>query len=151
MSVKRRTFIFGALALLVWALLASLVGAYYYSSYNDLLQKTQSTIIHVNLGLNYGNGTVQWFNQTEAKGGDALLGITMNVAKVNYTAYSTGAFVTSINNVKNTLTTSWMWWTWSKRFWSLGNVGSDTYPLGDNETVYWYYENVMTWPPNAPP
>jgi hypothetical protein len=114
------------LALLVWALVASLVGAYYYYSYNDLFQKTRKPIIHINLGLNYGNGTIQWFNQTEARSGDTLLDITMTVAEVNHTAYSTGAYVTSINKVEETTSKSWTWWTWTKQFgFSAGQVASD--------------------------
>ena len=67
MSVKTRTIIFAALALFVWAFCATLVAGYYYYSYNDLYVKTRSPAIHVNLGLNYSNGTVQWFNETEAR------------------------------------------------------------------------------------
>jgi hypothetical protein len=150
MSVKRRTFIFVVLALVLWALVASLISGYYYYSYNDLFQKTRKPIIHINLGLNYGNGTIQWFNQTEARSGDTLLDITMTVAKVNYTAYSTGAYVTSINKVEETTSKSWIWWTWTKQFgFSAGPVASDKYLPGDNETAYWYFE-AATYPPTPP-
>jgi hypothetical protein len=149
--MKRRTFIFVALGLLVWALIASLIGAYYYSSYNDLLQKTRKATIHVNLGINYGNDTVHWFNNTEARSGDTMLDLTMQVAEVNYTSYPTGAFVTAIDNVDQPATKSWIWWTWTAQFgWSLSSVGSDKYVLGDGETVYWYFVDTSTWPPSPP-
>lgn len=148
--MQRRTFIFVSLGLLVWALVASLVGAYYYSSYSDLLQKT-GTPIHVNLGINYGNGTVHWFNNTEARSGDTMLDVTKQVTEVNYTSYPTGAFVTAIDNVEQTAAKSWIWWTWTEQFgWSLSSVGSDKYVLGDNETAYWYLVDTSTWPPSPP-
>ena len=150
MSVKRRTFIFVVLALVLWALVASLISGYYYYSYNDLFQKTRKPIIHINLGLNYGNGTIQWFNQTEARSGDTLLDITMTVAEVNYTAYSTGAYVNAVNNVENTASEAWTWWTWTSQFgWNAGPVASDKYIIGDNETAYWYF-GPSTYPPTPP-
>jgi len=151
-SVKRRTFTFVVLALLVWALVASLTSAYYFYLYSNLFQKTRKPIIHLNLGFNYGNGTVQWFNQTEARGGDTLLDITMQVAKVNHTIFSYGAFVNSINNVNNTASKAWIWWTWTQQFgWSQGPIASDRYALGDDETAYWYYQDVSAWPYSTPP
>jgi hypothetical protein len=151
MSVKRRTFIFVVLTLLLWALVASLISAYYYYSYNDLFQKTRKQIIHINLGFDYGNGTIQWFNQTEARSGDTMLDVTMHLADVNYSSSVSGAFVNSINNVENTLIRSWIWWTWSELGgWDLKLFASDKYILGDNETAYWYYEDVTMWPPQAP-
>lgn len=139
------------MGLLVWASLASLTGAYYFTSYNDLLQKSRKAPIQVNLGINYGNGTIHWFNNTEAKSGDTMLDVTEQVADVNYTSYPTGAFVTALDNVEQTTTKSWIWWTWTAQFgWSLSSVGSDKYVLGDNETAYWYFVDTSTWPPPSP-
>jgi hypothetical protein len=148
MPVKRRTLLFVVLALLVWALVASLIGAYYYMSYSDLFQKTRKPVIHVNLGFNYANGTVQWFNQTEARGGDALIDVTMKLAEVNCTETN---YVTSINNVNNAGLKGWTWWTWIDQVgWDLKLFGSDKYVLGDNETITWYYADGSTWPPSPP-
>lgn len=148
--MNRRTFTFVALGLLVWALVASLLGAYYYSAYSDLRQKA-GTPIHVNLGINYGNGTIQWFNQTEARVGDSLLAVTLQVAKVYYETSAYGAFVKAINGVNQPTTKSWIWWTWNtqKLDWESGTKGSDAYTPGDNETLYWYFEEVL--PPNYVP
>lgn len=152
--MKRRTFVFAALGLLVWAIMASLVSAYYYYSYNDLYQKTRVATIHANLGINYGNGTINWLNNTEARSGDTLLDVTLQVAEANYTTSTSGAFVTAIDNVNQPATKSWIWWSWTQQFgWYQGLVASDKYVLGDNETVYWYFEEVSapTWVPSPPP
>jgi hypothetical protein len=120
--------------------------------YTDLYEKTRRPVIYSNLGLNYGNGTVTWFNQTEARGGDTLLDITEQLATVNYTTSSSGAFTNSINNIDNTQTTFWIWWAWSDQFgWSQGPVASDKYVLGDNETILWYYQDITAWPYSSPP
>jgi len=151
MSVNKRTFIFVALALLIWALMASLIGTYYYLTYTDLFQKTRKSNIEVNLGINYGNGTVHWFNNTEARSGDTMLDVTKQVAEVNYTSYPTGAFITAIDNVDQPATKAWIWFTWTTQFgWSLPSVASDRYVLGDNETTYWYFVDMSTWPPSPP-
>jgi hypothetical protein len=152
--MTRRTFIFVALGLLAWALVASLASAYYYYSYNDLYQKTREATIHMNLGINYGNGTIQWYNQTEARSGDTLLEATLEVAEVYYETSAYGAFVKAINGVNQPATKSWIWWKWTQQDgWESGQVGSDAYILGDNEILYWYFEEVSppTYVPSPPP
>jgi len=150
-AVNKRTFTFTILGLLVWALISSLVAAYYYNAYNDLFQKAHKSIIYINLGINYGNSTVQWFNYTEARGGDTLLDATITIAEVNYTTSSFGALINSINNVNNTSPNAWIWWMHSQFGWSEGPVACDKYVLGDNETLYWYYEDTSKWPYPTPP
>lgn len=141
MSIGKRTFFFVTLALLVWSVLASLIAGYYYYQYNDLFSKTHKPIIHVNLGINYGNGTTKWFNETKARAGDTFLDVTMLVATVNYTSTpGVGAWINSINNVANTLTKYWYWWLWTAFGWAEGQAAADRYIVGDNETYYWYYE-----------
>jgi len=150
----RRTFTFFALALIVWALVASSIAGYYYYQYNILFGKTRK-IIDIDIGVNYGNGTVKWFNDTKAKTIDTLFEVTIRVATVNYTGYmGTGVFVTAINGVANPHLSSkhyWIWWTRTTEGWTTGPVGCDQYFVNNNETYYWYYEDTSTWPPLSPP
>jgi len=149
---NHRMFLFVALGLLVWGLLASLTAGYYYYSYNDLVNKVQKPNVRINLGINYGNGTpTKWFNQTGVKTGSTLLNATMLVAKVEYTIWpGSGAFVNSINNVTNSGSYYWLWWMHTSFGWSQGQVASDRYIVGENETYYWYYEDTSIWPPPSP-
>lgn len=151
--MKKRTYVFTTLALLVWGFLASMTAGYYYYLYNDLFSKTQKPIVHVNIGVNYGNDTpTKWFNETSVMAGDNLLNVTMLVAKVKYTVWpGSGIFVDSINNVNNSGSLYWMWWMHTTYGWSQGQVGCDRYIVGDKETYYWYYEDTSTWPPPPPP
>lgn len=151
-SVKRRTFVFVVLALLVWALVASLIGATYYYAYTDLYQKTRKPIIYVSLGFNYGNGTVKWFNQTSARAGDTLLDVTGLKFSLNYTIWpSSGAFLDSLDNVKNSPPYYWMWWMWTSFGWVQGQAAMDRFIVGDGETYYWYYEDTSLFPMPTPP
>jgi hypothetical protein len=104
------------------------------------------------LGINYGNGTVQWFNETEVRSGDTFLDVTKQVAIANYTDYGYGSLVNSINDVNSTSSEAWIWWIWNQQFgWSQGPVASDKYVLGNNETAYWYYQDISAWPYSSPP
>jgi len=153
MSMQRRTLLFAVLGLLTWGLLASLAAVYYYYSYNDLLTKIQKPIVLINIGIDYGNGVpAKWFNQTRITAGSTLLNATMLVADVEYTVWpGSGAFVDSIDNVTNSGSYYWLWWMHTTYGWSQGQVASDRYIVGDNETYYWYYEDTSTFPAPSPP
>ena len=149
MPVRKRTFVFVVLALLVWSVVTTSFAGYYYSAYSDLRGKTHRSIIHVNIGINYGNGTIEWFNETEARAGDTLSDVTMLIA--NYTADPSGAFVNSINGVSYSDSYYWIWWKWTTWGWSEGKVGADRYVVGDGEILYWYYEDIWISPLPKPP
>ena len=119
----------------------------------DLFERTKGKSIHVNLALNYGNGTVRWYNETKATMGMTLLNVTSQVANVNFTIWSgMGAFVNSIDHVENSYPYYWMWWSWSSYSgWVEGPVACDKYVVADGETLYWYYENTTISPLPPPP
>jgi len=152
LSVKKRTYVLTALALLVWGILASLLAGYYYYSYDDVLRKTQKPIVTVNIGVNYGNGTVKYHNGTTVMSGGTLLNVTMLVAEVKYTLWpGVGAFVDSIDDLANSGSYYWMWWMHTAFGWSQGQAACDRYIIGDNETYYWYYEDTSVQPLPSPP
>lgn len=138
--------------MLVWALLASLMAGYYYYSYNDVLSKTRKPILSVNVGVNYGNGTVKWYNGTNVLAGETLLNATSYVANVKYTVWAgSGAFVDSIDNLTNTGSYYWLWWMHTSFGWAQGQVACDRYIVGDDEIYYWYYEDTSAYPSPSPP
>lgn len=150
--MKRRISVIWLLGVLVWALLASLLAGYFYYSYNDALSKTRRPVLNTNVGLNYGNGTVKWFNGTNVLAGETLLNATSHVAKVKYTIWAgSGAFVDSIDNITNSGSYYWLWWMYTTYGWTQGQVASDRYLVGDSETYYWYYEDTSAYPSPSPP
>lgn len=137
-----------------WAISTSLTTGYYYFLYDDLLVKTRGITIYVNLGINYGNESVTaWFNGTEVKMGDTLLDVTSLLATVNGTEYpGMGTLVDSINGVENSYPHYWMWWMWtSYGGWVEGPIACDRYIVGDDETLFWYYEDTSISPLPTPP
>ncbi|MGQ9726498.1 MAG: hypothetical protein ACUVQL_05150 [Candidatus Bathycorpusculaceae bacterium] len=141
-----------SLTILCWAIAATFSTGYFYYQYADLVSRTKGTSIHVNLGINYGNGTVKWFNNTEVKMGITLLNLTEIVAKVNYTLWpGMGTFVDSIDNVENSPPYYWMWWVWTSYGWMEGPIACDKYLVSDGEALYWYYEDTSVSPLPTPP
>jgi hypothetical protein len=138
-----------AMVVLCWALSASFMAMYYYYEYGDLSSKMKGVIITANLGIDYGNGTRRWFNETRITAGSTLLNLTELVTSVNYSEGSLGAYVNSIDGASNS-SKYWFWWTYSSSTWVLGPVGFDKYVVGDNETLFWYLEDSSTWPPSSP-
>jgi len=153
MAFLKNKWVLATLVILCWASVASLTAGYYYYQYNDVLAKTRGKMIHVNLGINYGDGPTVWFNGTEANTGTTLLDVTMLVATVNYTMYpGMGALVDSINDVVNSHPYYWMWWMWTTwGGWVEGPVACDRYVVGDDETLFWYYEDTSISPLPKPP
>jgi len=93
------------IVLLVWAVGASVTSAHFYVQ-NDTnsraLASYQSNTIMVNVGFNYGNGTVEWRNGTilanESTAFDALVA---TVPDLNYTTSTYGIYIEGINGVQN--------------------------------------------------
>ncbi|MEM0057785.1 MAG: hypothetical protein QXG58_03040 [Candidatus Bathyarchaeia archaeon] len=141
---KRSLTIFG-LGWLTSLILVGFVAGYYYMEHQNLLKKLkeyEGCIMHVNICINYGNGTMEWHNNTLVLFGCDLLTATKKVAVVNYTYWASqgASFVDAINNVWNSGRKYWMWYRWTDHGWEYGPVGADRYILSPNETIMWRYE-----------
>lgn len=125
---------------------AGLAGYNYiqYQNYKALVEQYEAVTMRVNLGINYGNGTIVWHNETIVPLGYDLLNATKLVADVNSTYWSAyqASFVNSINGVANNQTYYWMWLYWDENesLWKYGPTGADTYILKPNEVIMWRYE-----------
>ena len=109
-----------------------------------ILQQYESCIMLVNICIDYGNGTILWYNQTIVPLGCNLLQATRMVAQVNSTywpAYQ-ASFVDAINGVWNKGSYYWMWYRWDgkSKVWKYGDCGADLYTLSNGEVAKWRYE-----------
>ncbi len=151
MGVQRRTFMFVAMGLAVWALVATLATAYYYGLYVETrgtFEELKSLAIDVNLLLDYGNGTQKWHNRTAIAGTtvfEILLAVTKNVS---YESSLYGAYVKAIDGVQEVQETTtsghawlWSWWNATSSEWTKLMVASDMYILKPNDSVAWRYES----------
>jgi hypothetical protein len=130
----------------------------YYSLFNlsalrELgLSVSEAATLSVNVEINYGNGTVEWHNETNVPAGHTLLKLTQEVAVINYSYYAFAepghVLVDSINNeTKYTDPSygwgySWIWYYWSdsEKTWVSGPVGCDSWLLRDGGIYRWNYE-----------
>ena len=113
----------------------------------------QEATVTVDIGINYGNGTIEWHNGTVVPSGEFLLNATMRVATVEFTNYPgftgpglPGAFVTSINGVAQNPAANlyWMYWVYNPqtRQYEMPLVGAGSYALTSDQTIQWYYQNA---------
>jgi hypothetical protein len=126
-----------------------------FNNLERLSKMVDAISVKTNILINYGNGTLQWHNDTLVPFGATLFDATRAVTEVKYEFYSgLGVFVTSINGVENNADEmkSWLWWYWdfTSSEWKLGDVGCDQHILHRGDVVAWFYESYATWPPSPP-
>jgi len=140
------------------SLLSEYYKLFYTLTLKELAQSIGETVtLSVNIGLDYGNGTVVWHNGTETSAGSTLFELTQKIATVNYTYYALmepgHVLIDSINDKaaytdpSYTSGYSWIWHYWddSEKKWIVGPVGCDAWLLKDGGTYRWHYE-YWSWP-----
>jgi len=101
--------------------------------------------ITVNLCIDYGNGTVKWFNETEIPPCSSLFNLLTKVANVDYTYWPTlepgHILINSINEVGGEKGHYWLWYYWDEKSstWVFGPVGCDAWLLKDNGIYKFVY------------
>jgi len=142
-------WVLASLILVCWALGASLTAGYYWLQYDDLSQQTSGLRITVNIGVDYGNGTRTYYNDTQTWTGKTLLEVSKQVANVEAQAGVYGTEVTGINGVTKQGAYGWTYWTWNStsQLWSIVWESVDAYKVANGETTLWYYQNGFNPPP----
>lgn len=136
---------------LAWAIVATTLAAYYYneySTYRRLYESLTGKVVVVNIGIDYGNGTRTWYNGTTLPAGSTVLAALTTVSRVEYTYGQYGAYITSINGVRERIVSkkegfSWLWYIYNATTGKLeyGPVAADKYVLSNGDTVLWKYEH----------
>jgi len=113
---------------------------------------SEATTLSVNIEIDYGNGTMEWHNETQAPAGQTLFGIMQNIAVINYSYYAFTepghVLIDSINNVTKYTDPSyvsgysWIWYYYSDsaKMWLNGPVGCDAWLLKNDGVYKWSYE-----------
>ena len=135
----------------------------YYDLFNLLavrelsLVLSQTVTLNVNACIDYGNGTINWRNETERMpAGSSLFQLTQKISEINYTYYPSmkpgHVLVDSVND-KKTYTVdysegwSWIWYYWDaeEQKWISGPVGCDAWMLENGGIYKWRFEH-WSWP-----
>jgi hypothetical protein len=95
-------------------------------------------MIAANVLISYGNGTMQWYNETAVPSSWNAYALTMYLAKCNVQAKFYGPplnehFVTAINGVSNQGSFSWSIWMFCQHAiaWEYSQVGVDLIALAN--------------------
>jgi hypothetical protein len=137
------------MAVLCWALLASLGAGFYYYQYKDLRSRIAGKLEYVDVGVDYGNSTQTWYNNTETLSGMTLFDVTKHITNMTYTIGALGTKITAINNVSGQGNYGWTYWIWNStsNTWSIVFEGADEYIIVGGEIFMWYYTNNFNPPP----
>lgn len=137
------------MAFALWALAASFFAGYYWVRYTDLSSRIEGVLIYVNVGIDYGNATRIWHNNTKTLMGATLFDVTRQVANVTYQTGMYGTEVTSINGVSKQGSYGWTYWVWNStsNSWAIIWQNADNYIVSNGETFMWYYQNSFNPPP----
>jgi len=119
------------------------------SNVNASLAELVGRAVIVNLAIDYGNGTVRWFNGTVLPRGASVLQALVAVAgRVEYSFGAYGAYVRSVDGVEEKILApsegySWLWYIYDRSSgrWVLGPSAADAYKLEDGAQVKWAYEH----------
>ncbi len=105
--------------------------------------------LEVDLGIDYGNGTVIWFNATSMPVASTLFDLIQKEAVVDYDYYAMTEpghiLVTSINGLEPNYETFefWFWYYWDSEAgkWIHGQIGCDAWKLETDGIYKWVYES----------
>ena len=149
------------LGLIAALLVAAQVGAYYYlqRSYGGTLSTSSAqcgpsngssagtNVVETNTLINYGNGTLRWYNETNIPATWNFYQLTLHLANGNVKEQCYGTpynehYVTGINNVNNQNPFYWTVWIFcqSQNAWATSPVGADRIRLSNGQTLAWAYE-----------
>ncbi len=134
--------------LLCTTLAASVLAVNYYNqaelyrrSYEALLRDLEGLTIIIHLKIDYGNGSVVWYNNTRLPLDSNLLNATRKVAAVEYVMGEYGAFVNRINGVGGEPNRFWLWYYFDpdRGEWAYGPIACDRWRLNNGSIVAWIY------------
>lgn len=135
-------------------LLSEYYNLFSLSAFRELgMLVSAAATLSVNVEINYGNGTVEWDNETKVPAGYTLFELTQEIAVVKYSYYASmepgHVVVDSINNKTEysnaTASYYWFWYYWSgsEKKWVSGPVGCDAWILENGGIYEWSFEG---WP-----
>jgi len=96
----------------------------------------------VDIMIDYGNGTIVWYNETRIQTGADLMESTGLACDIEYQTSDFGSYITKINGVEQDSAHFWLW-NYYEEGWQMGPVGADQYSLHDGDIVGWTYTSFQ--------
>ena len=151
--------------LLAWAIATTATTVIYYGEYQNIYNqyvKMKTGFIHIDYALNYGNGTIVWYNNTKFQNGTTVYTALLYIANsVNATVGAFGVYVKGINGVNENANDSWMYainrndtnvkaWV-SVGSWYYPGVSASNLVLKNGDKVVWIFYNWKVYYPPPDP
>ncbi|MHA1616939.1 MAG: hypothetical protein ACTSX9_06530 [Candidatus Njordarchaeales archaeon] len=145
--------------LLFWALSATFFAFYFYDMATRLQRTYSHEIIYVDIGINYGNGTLIWCNNTKVLRGTSAFEALLIVAdSVNATIGAYGVYVRGINGVNEYDSVAWLYAIYNREVpvwqrvgkWIYPSISADQLILKENDVVVWVFLNWALYGNNLP-
>jgi len=147
--------------LVLTILITSSTSIYYYYEYNkisetnkNLLQSVEGLYIKIDLLINFGNGTILYFNQTTIpiifSMYDSTLLITNNSVDSTYYEEFDAYFVNSIFDIKGNSTHGWYAWEFKNNKWIVSDKGSNNIQLTSGDIIAWYFHSFEDFNKKSP-
>lgn len=111
------------------------------------LSPAKNSVYSVNVLFDFGNGTMQWYNDTQVQPGWNMYVTTVLISKGNlqaqwYPEYQEH-FVSGIDGISNSKSMYWFLWTYnSTASWQVAQVGADALPAYNGSVFAWTYCGV---------
>lgn len=129
--------------------------------YLKTLENLEAVSYEVDVLVNYGEGRLEWFNDTRVPIGWNFYNVTFFISRGNIDAMYFPQFgahlVNAIKGVglnKPQAQKDWYWiaWQWDeeKKSWKPIEVGADLFAVQNKQVLAWYFEDTSTWPPKPP-
>jgi hypothetical protein len=137
-------FFYLVLVFVAVGIISAQLGAYYYLE--RMSSPDGSELGTVNTLINYGNGTMKWYNETQIPANWNFYNLTVYLTKGNIAASFdiplNEHYVTGINGKENSAPYFWTLWTFCEKqsAWTQASVGADKIFLGNNSTLAWAYQ-----------
>lgn len=112
--------------------------------YEIVLSELKDFSAQVDIMVDYGNGTIRWYNDTRIQTGSSVLDATVIVCDAEYQTSDFGSFVTSVNGLVPDSEHFWMWSTYGDG-WEPGMVGADQFDVHDGDMIRWTYTAITEW------
>jgi hypothetical protein len=144
----KNKWVIASMVLALWALISSFFAGYYWLEYTDLNGRIGGVLIYANIGIDYGNVTRIWYNNTKTLTGATLFDVTKQIANVTYQVTIYGTEIISINGVSKQDSYGWTYWIWNgtSNSWAIVWESVDNYLISNEETFIWYYQNGFNPP-----
>jgi len=148
MMRKNSLFVWTTALFVITTIVAAYSSVYYYNqaqTYKDSYEKLSSDLagltMHVSMRLEFGNGTVRWFNGTRVPLNSTILTATKLTVPTEYSVSDLGAFVTAISGVSGGTHHYWGWsyYDAKAKSWAMGPVGSNAWVLHNGDLFAWTY------------